>query len=94
MELTVEKAEGGDSQTLSAEKCLVAVGVAPVLPANAEQLKLERGFIEVGDRYETNIPNVYACGDIIGPPWLAHTASYEAIQAVEGNVPKVISRRR
>ena len=44
----------------------------------------ERGFIKVGNRYETSIPGVYAAGDITGPPWLAHTASYEAVQAVEG----------
>lgn len=85
VKLTIEPAAGGDSQTVEAEVCLVAVGVAPVLPANAEQLTLtDRGYIQVGDRYETNIPNVYAAGDIIGPPWLAHVASYEAIQAVEG----------
>jgi dihydrolipoamide dehydrogenase len=44
----------------------------------------ERGYISVGERYETSIPGVYAAGDITGPPWLAHTASFEAVQAVEG----------
>lgn len=83
--LTIEPAEGGDSQQIKADVCLVAVGVAPVLPNNAEQLKLDdRGYIETDDRYQTNVANVYAAGDIIGPPWLAHVASYEAIQAVEG----------
>ncbi|NNE90054.1 MAG: dihydrolipoyl dehydrogenase [Verrucomicrobiales bacterium] len=84
VELTVEPAEGGDSQKLKADVCLVAVGVQPVLPGNSEQLKLERGYIETDERYQTSIPNVFAAGDIIGPPWLAHVASYEAIQAVEG----------
>ncbi len=83
--LTIEPAAGGDQQTVEAEVCLVAVGVAPVLPKNAEQLKLtDRGYIETDARYQTNLPNVYAAGDIIGPPWLAHVASYEATQAVEG----------
>ena len=83
--LTIEPAAGGDQQSLEAEVCLVAVGVAPVLPKNAEQLKLtDRGYIEIDARYQTNLPNVYAAGDIIGPPWLAHVASYEATQAVEG----------
>lgn len=83
--LTIEPAAGGDQQTVEAEVCLVAVGVAPVLPKNAEQLKLtDRGYIETDARYQTNIPNVFAAGDIIGPPWLAHVASYEATQAVEG----------
>jgi dihydrolipoamide dehydrogenase len=38
----------------------------------------------VGDRYQTSIPGVYAAGDITGPPWLAHVASFEAVQCVEG----------
>lgn len=84
VELSVEPVDGGDGQTLKADGCLVAVGVQPVLPGNAEQLKLERGYIETDERYQTSIPNVYAAGDIIGPPWLAHVASYEAIQAVNG----------
>jgi len=85
VKLTIEPAAGGDSQVVEAEVCLVAVGVQPVLPAHSEQLKLtDRGYIETNARYQTNLPNVYAAGDIIGPPWLAHVASYEATQAVEG----------
>lgn len=79
--LTVETASG--QQTLSADVCLVAIGVAPVLPGGL-QPELDRGFIKIGDRYETSISGVYAIGDISGPPWLAHTASFEAIQCVEG----------
>jgi dihydrolipoamide dehydrogenase len=44
----------------------------------------DRGYVQVNDRYETSHPGIYAAGDIIGPPWLAHVASFEAIQAVEG----------
>jgi dihydrolipoamide dehydrogenase len=85
VKLTLEPAAGGDQETIEAEVCLVAIGVAPVLPKNAEQLKLtDRGYIETDARYQTNLPNVFAAGDIIGPPWLAHVASYEATQAVEG----------
>ncbi len=79
--LTIENAKG--TQDVIADVCLVAIGVAPVLPRGMEP-ELDRGFIKVGDRYETSIPSVYACGDISGPPWLAHTASFEAIQCVEG----------
>jgi dihydrolipoamide dehydrogenase len=55
----------------------------------------ERGFIRIDDRYRTSLDNVYASGDIIGPPWLAHTATYEALQAVagifvEGHVPRKV----
>jgi dihydrolipoamide dehydrogenase len=45
-----------------------------------------KGFIKVNDRYETTVAGIYAAGDIIGPPWLAHVASFEAIQTVEGAV--------
>ena len=72
------------NETITADVCLVAIGVQPVLPGGVQPTLTDRGFIQVGDRYETSIPNVYACGDISGPPWLAHTASFEAVQAVEG----------
>ena len=95
--LTIEPRDGGESKTLSADVCLVAVGVQPVLPGGGDKLKLdEKGYIATGDRYETNMPNVYAAGDIIGPPWLAHVASFEAIHAVDGmfvdgHVPKKVN---
>jgi dihydrolipoamide dehydrogenase len=69
---------------IEAEVCLVAIGVQPLLPAGATFKLTERGYIEVDERYQTSIPKVFAAGDIIGPPWLAHVASYEAIQAVDG----------
>jgi len=84
VKLTVEPAAGGESQTLESEIVLVAIGIAPVLPNNAEQIKLERGFIETDENYMTSVPNVFAAGDITGPPWLAHTGSYEAVQCIEG----------
>lgn len=58
----------------------------PVVPA-APGLDLElteKGFIKVNDRYATSLPGVYAAGDVIGGVLLAHTASFEAVQAVEG----------
>ncbi|HEX5790382.1 MAG TPA: dihydrolipoyl dehydrogenase [Luteolibacter sp.] len=73
-----------ENGTISAPVCLVAIGIQPVLPGGQQPELTERGFIQVGARYETSIPGVYAAGDITGPPWLAHTASFEAIQAVEG----------
>ncbi len=76
--------EGKQTETLEADVCLVAIGVAPLLPGGAKLDLTERGYIKVGDNYETSMKGVYAAGDIIGPPWLAHVASYEAIQCVEG----------
>jgi dihydrolipoamide dehydrogenase len=73
-----------ENGTISAEVVLIAIGVVPVLPGGAPLQLTDRGFIQVGDRYETSISGVYAIGDVTGPPLLAHTASFEALQAVDG----------
>jgi len=87
VKITVEDPKGA-SQVLEADVCLVAIGVQPLLPGGNLKFALtDRGYIQTNDRYETNVPGVYAAGDIIGPPWLAHVASFEAVQAVNGNVP-------
>jgi dihydrolipoamide dehydrogenase len=82
VDLTVEGPK--ETGVISADVCLVAIGIQPVLPGGMQPALSDRGFITVGARYETSLPGVYAAGDITGPPWLAHTASFEAIQAVEG----------
>jgi dihydrolipoamide dehydrogenase len=82
VDITVEGPK--ETGVIRAEVCLVAIGIQPVLPGGVQPALSERGYIQVGERYETSIPGVYAAGDITGPPWLAHTASYEAVQAVEG----------
>jgi dihydrolipoamide dehydrogenase len=73
--------EGGNPQTLEADKVLVAVGRRP----NSEGLgleqiavKIERGFVPVDRQLRTNVPGVYAIGDVAGQPMLAHKASHEA----------------
>ena len=90
--ITLEK--GDKTETITAPVCLVAIGVKPVLPGGVP-LKLDaKGWIETDSHYRTSVKGVYAAGDIIGPPWLAHVASFEAIQAVEGmftdNKPKKV----
>ena len=84
VKITVQDAKGAE-QVLEADVCLVAIGVQPLLPGGQQKIALtDRGYIQTNDRYETSVPGVYAAGDIIGPPWLAHVASFEAIQAVNG----------
>jgi dihydrolipoamide dehydrogenase len=84
VKITVEDAKGA-TQDIEADVCLVAIGVQPLLLGGGLKLALnEKGYIQTNDRYETNVPGVYAAGDIIGPPWLAHVASFEAVQAVNG----------
>ena len=78
-------AAGGAAATLEAESLLVAVGVVPNLDGAISpkvRLELDRGYVKVDNRYETSVKGIYAAGDIIGPPWLAHVATFEAIQAV------------
>jgi len=82
VEVTVD--DGSGEQAITADVCLVAIGVSPVLPGGEQPQLDDRGYIMVDSRYETSIPGVFACGDITGPPWLAHTASFEAVQAVDG----------
>jgi dihydrolipoamide dehydrogenase len=92
----VEKTEVGDKgvrltvaggKTFEADHLLVAIGVEAQLDGllgNGVKLELDRGYLKTNDRYETSVKGVYGAGDIIGPPWLAHVASHEAIEAVEG----------
>ena len=78
------KNEKGAAETIEADVLLVAIGVTPVLPGGLDFKRDARGYVQTDDTYQTNVPGVYAAGDIIGPPWLAHVASWEAIQCVEG----------
>lgn len=82
--VTISK--GDERQVLEAEKALVAIGVqGNVELLNLEQMGIEhdRGFIQVDEWYQTNVPGIYAIGDIIGSPLLAHVASHEGIACVE-----------
>lgn len=73
-------------EKLNADVVLVAIGVEANMEGlglEALNVKLEKGFIKVDENYMTNVPGLYAIGDIIGPPWLAHVASHEGIVVVE-----------
>ncbi len=76
---------------------LVSIGRAPVVEdigLDKAGVELEKGFIGVDEHYKTNVSTIYAIGDIIATPALAHTASAEAIHAVEqiaGHNPPVIN---
>lgn len=72
---------GGAKQDLKVDKVLVAAGRAP----NVEDIGLEeqgvqlteRGFIKVNERFETSVKGIYAIGDVVGAPMLAHKGSRE-----------------
>jgi dihydrolipoamide dehydrogenase len=74
-------------KTFEADHLLVAIGVEAQLDgllANGLKLELDRGYLKTNDSYETSVKGIYGAGDIIGPPWLAHVASHEAVEMVEG----------
>ncbi|HSL82714.1 MAG TPA: dihydrolipoyl dehydrogenase [Thermoanaerobaculia bacterium] len=92
--VTVEGADGGEGKTLEASKLLVAVGRAPVsreLGFEEAGVEIdERGYIRVDEYCRTSVPQVYAIGDVIDTPWLAHVASHEGILAVEHMAGKTV----
>jgi dihydrolipoamide dehydrogenase len=83
--LTVEA--GGAKQEIVVDKVLVAAGRAP----NIESIGLkeagiqltDRGFIKINEKLATNVPGIYAIGDVAGPPMLAHKGEREGIIVAE-----------
>jgi dihydrolipoamide dehydrogenase len=85
VQLTLGSEEGDEN--LEFDSLLLAIGVVPNLEGSvSEKLKLEtvKGYLKIDENYETSETGIYATGDIVGPPWLAHIATYRAIQAVNG----------
>jgi dihydrolipoamide dehydrogenase len=77
----------GAKTELEVDSVLVAIGITSALDGLTSpkvKLEVDRGFVKVDQNYQTSVPGIYAAGDIQGPPWLAHVASFRAIQAVEG----------
>jgi dihydrolipoamide dehydrogenase len=85
VELTLVKPAGAAPIEVEAESLLVAIGVTPNLEGVLSPqvtVALDRGYVKVNDNYESSVKGIYAAGDIIGPPWLAHVATFEAVNAV------------
>ncbi|MFT8717969.1 dihydrolipoyl dehydrogenase [Acetobacter sp.] len=85
--LTVEPSQGGAAETLDADVVLLAIGRT----AASKNMGLEeagialdnRGRIEVDDHFATNVPGIYAIGDVIRGPMLAHKAEEEGVAVAE-----------
>jgi dihydrolipoamide dehydrogenase len=80
------KLKDGKSNTIEAERVLVAVGRAPIINdigLEAANVAVERGFIVTNEKLQTNVPGVFAIGDVTKPPLLAHKASHEGITVAE-----------
>jgi dihydrolipoyl dehydrogenase len=85
--LSLERIGKGTTEVLEADKALVAVGRRPVtrgLGLEAIGVKRnDRGFIEVNDAFQTSVPGLYAIGDCVPGPMLAHKAEEDGVACVE-----------
>jgi len=85
--LTVEPAAGGAAEEIVADVVLVAIGRKPYtegLGLDAVGVELTpKGFIKVADGFRTNVPGIYAIGDVIGGAMLAHKAEEEGVAIAE-----------
>ncbi|WP_296706220.1 dihydrolipoyl dehydrogenase [Rhodoblastus sp.] len=84
--VTVEPAAGGEAKTLDADIVLVAIGRRPFtegLGLEALGVATERGQIIIDNHFATNVPGVYAIGDVVRGPMLAHKAEDEGVAVAE-----------
>ncbi len=85
--LAIEPAAGGDSVTLEADVVLVSIGRRPYTEGlGLESVGVEmdeRGFVKVDHDFQTNVPGIFAIGDVIGGKMLAHKAEEEGVALAE-----------
>ncbi|MCI5050155.1 MAG: dihydrolipoyl dehydrogenase [Rickettsiales bacterium] len=85
--LTVEPAKGGDAETVKADVVLVSIGRKPYTDGlgleNVDVETDDRGRIKVNGKWQTNVDNIYAIGDVIDGPMLAHKAEEEGVAVAE-----------
>ena len=96
---TTIKLADGTIETGEYSHCIVAVGIVP----NTENIGLEalgvkttRGHIDTDGMGRTNVPGIWAIGDVTAPPWLAHKASHEGViaaEAIAGGHPHAMDKR-
>lgn len=87
IKLNVEPAQGGDSEIIDCDTVLVAIGRLPYtngLGLEAAGVKTDdRGFIEIDADFQTNVEGIFAIGDCVPGPMLAHKAEDEGVAAAE-----------
>ena len=88
IQVNVESAKGGKAETMECEVLLVCIGRRPLTKSiGLENVGIETdkaGRVPVNERFQTSVPNIYAIGDIVDGPMLAHKAEDEGIICVEG----------
>src|SRR5271165_3719288 len=86
LKATIEPAAGGEAKTLDADVVLVAIGRRPYtqnLGLEAQGVAMDRGMVVVDRHFATNVSGVYAIGDVIRGPMLAHKAEDEGVALAE-----------
>ncbi len=97
-DVSIFSKENGKEIEYKFEMGLIAVGMTGNIDnigLEAVGIKTEKGFITVSPMYQTNVVNIYAVGDVSGPPLLAHAASHEGLVAAEhlsGKHPHAIDK--
>lgn len=85
--VTIEPAAGGDAETVKADAVLVSVGRRPYTDGlgldEAGVNMTDRGQVDINDHFETNIPGIYAIGDVVRGAMLAHKAEDEGVAVAE-----------
>jgi dihydrolipoamide dehydrogenase len=77
---------GGKTQELTVDRVIMAVGIVgnvEEIGLEGTKVKVDRTHIVIDEWCRTGEPGVYAIGDVVGPPWLAHKASHEGVMCVE-----------
>ena len=84
--VTVEPAAGGDAQSIEADVVLVAIGRRPYtenLGLEAVGVAMERGRVVIDDHFKSSVDGIYAIGDVVRGPMLAHKAEDEGVAVAE-----------
>ncbi|HEY2135207.1 MAG TPA: dihydrolipoyl dehydrogenase [Xanthobacteraceae bacterium] len=86
LKASVEPAAGGSTETIDADVALIAIGRVPYtegLGLTEAGVKLDRGRVATDAHFATNVPGIYAIGDVIAGPMLAHKAEDEGVAVAE-----------
>ncbi|WP_088344547.1 MULTISPECIES: dihydrolipoyl dehydrogenase [Rhodomicrobium] len=76
----------GKTENLTVDRVILAIGITgnvENIGLEEQGVKVEKGHVVIGPYGETNVPNIYAIGDLAGAPWLAHKAMHEGVLCVE-----------
>ena len=85
-EVTIEPAKGGDAKKIEADIVLVAIGRRPYtegLGLEAAGVQMERGRVIIDDHFRSSVAGIYAIGDVVRGPMLAHKAEDEGVAVAE-----------